>query len=121
MMLHLLPRFQIIFATVFIMHGAISSAASADEAKFQECRGKLIKAQQIDLLYDMKWDKGKLPYVVVGPTFFTIPFDAKEGFAKTLSCFLTAGNTSECMTFDLLDYRTNNSVATFRNCTLKVK
>ena len=121
MMHQLSSRAQINIAIGLVIYGAISTTAFADEAQFQECRGKLVKAQQIDLLYDMKWDKGKLPYVVVGPTFFTIPFDAKEGFAKTVSCFLTAGNTDECITFDFLDFRTNKPVATFRNCALKVK
>jgi hypothetical protein len=96
-------------------------SALAGEAEFEACREKLVKAQQIDLLYDMKWDKGKLPYIVVGSTFFTIPFDAKEGFAKTISCFLTAGDADKCINFALLDYRTNKPIADFKNCKLKMK
>lgn len=105
----------------WVMHGTVFAVANASEAEFQQCRDKLLKAQKIDLLYDMKWEKGMLPYVVVGPTFFTIPFDAKEGFASTVNCFLMAGEPDKCIAFELLDYRTNKPIAYFRNCRLKIQ
>ena len=108
----------IVAMTVIATLTAFSGGVKAGDAEFEQCRAKLKKAQQIDLLYDLKFDKGKAPYVVVGSTYFTIPFDAKEGFAETISCFLVAGDTDKCINFELLDYRTNKPVAAFKNCKL---
>lgn len=81
----------------------------ASDARFEACKKKLKKAQQIDLLSNLEM-QGYGAHVVVGPTFYTIPFDAKEGFAETVNCFLMAG-AGGGMAFDLRDWRTDEVVA----------
>jgi hypothetical protein len=96
------------------------SAPTADEARFSQCQAKMKKAKELDLLYDLTWERGSAPRVLVGRTFFTIPIDAKEGFAEQLNCFLVAGQPGKCMNFTLRDWRTGKPVARFENCRLKV-
>ena len=101
---------------------AISARAiSGDDKHFEECRAKLIKAQKLDLLYNMDWKKGTEPLVVVGPTFYRIPFDAKESFAETLNCFFMGGDTNKYISFNLRDWRTNKKVARYSYGKLKVE
>lgn len=64
------------------------------------------------VLHDLDMPGG-MPHVVVGPTFFDLPIEAKQNFAETVSCFLTAGDTHLLMNFDLLDYRTGKKIARF--------
>jgi hypothetical protein len=52
--------------------------------------------------------------VVVGPTFFNIPIDAKQVFADTVNCFLTAGQSDKHISFDLLDWRTGKAVGRYK-------
>jgi hypothetical protein len=101
---------------------ALSSGAfAADDKRFEACKAKLIKAQKLDLLYDMDWKGTAEPRVVVGPTFYSIPIDAKEGFVETLNCFFMAGESGKYINFDLLDWRTGNPVARYSYGKLKVK
>ena len=106
-----------------------SSGASTTEVKskdqlakenkrFEQCKAKLKKAQKLDLLHDLTIDP--LPRVVVGPTFYTIPLDAKQGFADTVNCFLMTGQESY-INFDLLDYQTGHVVAEYSYGKLSVK
>jgi hypothetical protein len=92
--------------------------AGEENRRFETCRTKLKKAKRLDLLYDLKMDP--LPRVVVGPTFYTIPLDAKQGFADTVNCFVTAGK-DEYINFDLLDYRTGHVVAEYSYGRLRMK
>ena len=95
------------------------SPPSNTEARFEDCRAKLKKAQQLDLLYNLDF-KGGEPLVVVGPTFYTVPFDTKQNFADTINCFLMTGE-AKYINFDLRDYRTNEVVAVYRFGKLKMK
>jgi hypothetical protein len=81
-----------------------------ESKRFESCRAKLKKAQKLDVLYDLKIDP--LPRVFVGPTFYTIPIDAKQGFADTVNCFLMTGE-DKYINFDLLDYQTGKTVAQY--------
>lgn len=95
------------------------AATTADQA-LEVCRDRLKKAKQLDLLYDLSWEKGKGPRVLVGPTYHRITIDAKEGFAKTVNCFLVSGSSSQCMNFDLRDSISGKIVGRFKNCRLIV-
>ena len=79
--------------------------------RFEGCREKLKKAQQLEALYDLEW-KRAMPKVVVGPTFYSIPIDAKQGLADTVNCFLMAGK-SNYIDFDVLDWQTGKRVAEY--------
>ena len=83
------------------------------DSRFAECQDKLRKAQELKVLYNLDWKPPREPLVVVGPTFFTIPFDAKEGFVATVNCLLMAGDESKMVNFDILDWRTNKSIGRF--------
>jgi histone acetyltransferase (RNA polymerase elongator complex component) len=85
------------------------------EKAFQQCRKKLIAAQKLEVLNDMKWDSPKEPYIVAGPTFFSMPIDAKEGFVETVNCFLNSG-TQGCINFDVRNYLTGKPVGRFERC-----
>lgn len=100
---------------------AVTQAAQppAADARFEDCRAKLKKAQQLELLYNLDY-KGGVPLVVVGPTFYTVPFDTKQNFADTINCFLMTGE-AKYINFDLRDYRTNEVVAVYRFGKLKMK
>jgi hypothetical protein len=106
-------------ATAFLLVLA-SQAAMADDARFEACKAKLKKANELDLLYAFDWKPPAAPHVLVGPTFFKIPIDAKEGFAETLNCFLMAGDEGQCVNFPLKHWQTGKAVAEFKNCRLKM-
>jgi hypothetical protein len=86
--------------------------------RFEECHEKLKKAQQLEALSDLEW-KRAMPKVVVGPTFYSIPIDAKQGFADTVNCFLMTGK-SNYIDFDLLDWQTGKRVARYSLGRLKM-
>jgi hypothetical protein len=89
-----------------------------ENKRFEQCKAKLKKAQKLDLLHDLTIDP--LPRVIVGPTFYTITLDAKQGFADTVNCFLMTGQESY-INFDLLDYQTGHVVAEYSYGKLSVK
>lgn len=109
----------VLLVIVSLFFVGIATAGETDK-KFEACRAKLKQAQKLDVLYNLDWEKGREPLVVVGPTFFKIPFDAKEGFAKTVNCFLMVGK-DQYINFDLLDYKTNKVVAEYRYGKLRMK
>jgi hypothetical protein len=88
------------------------------EKRFEDCREKLKKAQQLEVLYNLEWNRA-IPKVVVGPTFYFIAIDAKEGFADTVNCFLMVGE-SKYLNFDLLDWQTGKRVARYSAGRLKM-
>lgn len=93
---------------------------SAENNKnFEACRQKLVLAQKSNVLYDLDWKLPAEPRVVIGPTFYTMPFDAKENFALTINCFLMTGKSSY-VNFDLLDWQTNKKIGRFSNGKLKL-
>jgi hypothetical protein len=98
----------------------VSHLAIADDAKFEGCKAKLKKAKELDLLYGLEWNLPSPPKVTVGKTFFSIPLDAKEGFAETLNCFLTAGQDGSCVQFEMLHWQTGKPVAAYHNCRFKM-
>lgn len=100
---------------------ACSAALADDNARLEACRAKLKAAQKLEVLYDLQWEKGRGPRVLAGPTYRRLPLDAKEGFAETLNCFLTAGEAGKCMNFDIRDFRSGAVLHTFRNCRLKTQ
>jgi hypothetical protein len=95
-----------------------SKNSQPEDKRFEQCRAKLKKAQKLEVLYDLKIDP--LPRVVIGPTFYSIPLDAKQGFADTVNCFLMTGK-DEYINFDLLDYRTGHIVAQYSAGQLRVE
>lgn len=107
---------------ILILSLALGSPVTfAGDAEFEKCRSKLKVAQKLDLLYDLDWKSGRdMPRVVVGPTFFTVPIDAKEGFAATVNCFLMAGDSGKCVNFDVLHWQTGKAVGRFNNCRFRM-
>jgi hypothetical protein len=123
--LHKDIRFSIVktrsLVMLLIAIAITGGVSSADDNRFETCKAKLIQAQNLDLLYDMDWKPPQEPRVVVGPTFFTIPIDAKEGFIETVNCFLMAGESDKYINFDVLDWRTGKSVGRYSFGKLKMK
>jgi len=96
-----------------LMLVTLSTIAISADSEFEACRNKLVAAQKLDVLHDLQWTGKKPPRVVAGRTFFTIPIDAKEGFAETVNCFLMAGDRDKFVNFDILDWRTGKPVGSF--------
>ncbi len=92
----------------------------ADDAVFEACRGKLVKAQQLEVLHNLTWDKGQPPQVTVGRIFFTLPIEAKENFADTVSCFLMEGDPGRCVNFPFRHWQTGKRVGEYSNCRVKM-
>lgn len=80
-----------------------------------QCQAKLRAARKLDVLYDMKLATGRA-LVYVGPTFFSLPIDAKEGFAETVSCLLVGGDPKSCAQIDFLHWQSGKMVAQYVNC-----
>lgn len=91
--------------------------AHADDTRLELCREKLKAAQKLEVLYDLQW-KGATPYIVAGPTYYKIPFDAKEGFAEAVNCFMLAGKGG-CLTFDIKHYQTGKATERYHLCKLR--
>jgi len=109
-----------VIVTVFTSFLLIAGVLLADDSRFEDCKSKLIKAQELEVLYDLDWKLPKEPKVVVGPTFFNLPFDAKENFALTVNCFLMAGDDGKFIDFNLLHWQTNKRVGRFARGKLKM-
>lgn len=109
-----------VFALFLLADG--TAHAAVDDARFEKCKKKLVQAQNLEVLYEFTWENpAREARVVVGPTFFTIPIDAKEGFAETVSCFLSAGDAKMCANFNVLHWQAGKAVGRFNNCKFKMK
>jgi hypothetical protein len=109
--------------TAAILLFVAAQGASADppgDGRFNICRSKLLEAQKLHLFETLDWQPPAEPRLVVGRAFFNIGVGAKQGFAETVSCFLTAGAPNEFVSFDLLDPRTGRVVGRFANRRLKM-
>jgi hypothetical protein len=96
------------------------ASVQAEEKRFEECRAKLKLAAELKMLHDFGWDPPREPHVVVGPTFFDVPIDAKQGLAETINCFLVSGKRGEDVPFDLLHWQTGKPVGRFSRGTLRM-
>ncbi len=92
----------------------IFSNSQANDTEFEACREKLIKAQKLDVLYDLQWNGRSRPKVVVGKTFFALPVDAKEGFAETVNCFLMGGAREKFIDFEVSHWQTGKPAGAFK-------
>lgn len=100
-------RLPLTLILILIISG---SAAGADKA--ETCRQKLIKAQQLGVLYDLDWKPGQMPKVIVGPTFHQMPLDAKQGFVETVNCFFMGGKDA-AINFDVKEHLNHRVVGSW--------
>lgn len=105
---------------LFITSALMLLSSNANANNFEACKAKLIKAQQLGVLHNLDWKPPKEPYVVAGRTFFTIPIDAKEGFAETVNCFLVGGKSNQCVSFNVLSWQTGKPIGRFSYCKFKM-
>jgi hypothetical protein len=104
---------------LFVCACALSFSATAEANNLEACRAKLKQAQKLEVLYDMKW-QGPALYVAAGPTYYKMPFDAKEGFADTVNCFAMAGKAG-CLSFDITHWMTGRPTDRYHMCKLSPK
>lgn len=90
--------------------------ALGNDAALEACRSKLKAAQKLEVLADLQW-KGARLHVVAGPTYYQMPFHAKEGFADTVNCFALAGKTG-CLSFDVIHWRSGKASDRYHACKL---
>lgn len=105
-------RFAIMFFLVVIVFAVNSSVAS--EKEFERCRSKLKQAQKLDVLKNLEYNSVGIPEVTVGPTFYRMPIDAKQGFAETVNCFLMVGEKGKYVNFPFIDWQSGKHVGTFK-------
>jgi hypothetical protein len=99
-----------------------ATTAVADDARLKACQKKLKKAQELDMLVNIKVKTGHFD-VIVGPTFYSVPFDAKEGFAETLNCLFNVGESgpkSLCNDIRFINWRTGNEDGKYSWCKLEI-
>lgn len=96
-------------------------ADAASDSRFETCRQKLIQTQRLEVLYDLDWKLPEEPKVVVGPTFFRMPIDAKESFADNVNCFLMTGATGKCVSLNILHWQTGKAAGRFSNSRFNMK
>lgn len=99
---------------------SIPAIAAPSNTQFEQCKSKLIKAQKLNILYQFDIERQR-PKIVVGPTFFQLPIDAKEGFADTLNCFLVGGEQGTYIPFNLLHWQTGKRVARYSSGKLEME
>lgn len=92
--------------------------AKTAQAQYDACNVKLQKAKELDMLYDIGGKAASIQ-VFVGPTYFTVPIDAKKGFAEVVNCVLVKG-TGEGMPFDLIHWQSGKRVAQWNGYRLDV-
>lgn len=106
-------------ATVSALLAVACSATADPGARLEGCRSKLKQAVEIDLVANMTYDGG-VPKLWIGPTWNTIPFDAKEGLAETAACFFLAGETDRAIAFNIYDGMTNKKIAEWSYTKLEI-
>lgn len=92
--------------------------AKAAQTQYEACNVKLQKAKELDMLYDIG-GKGASIQVFVGPTYFTVPIDAKKGFVEVVNCVLVKGSGGG-VPFDLIHWQTGKRVAQWNGYRLDV-
>lgn len=99
---------------------ALASTALAQDASttLAACEAKLVQAQKLDLLSNIR-TQGGTTTIYVGDTWYRIDFTAKEGFARTVSCAIVEGKPGLCANFTLADGKSGRAVAKFKNCRLE--
>lgn len=100
--------------------GAQSGSIKANDAALEQCRAKLKTAAALGLLTNMGYDGGR-PAVEVGPLWYKVDFNTKEGLARTAACFFLAGDTSSAIRFNITDNMTGKVIATWSYNKLAVK
>jgi hypothetical protein len=89
----------------------IEAESKAATATYEACNAKLQKAKELDMLYEIG-GRGARIKVFVGPTYFNVPVDAKEGFAQVVNCVLMEGKGGG-IPFELLHWQTGKRVASW--------
>lgn len=87
--------------------------------RYENCKAKLEKSKENEMLYDLS-AKGASIKALVGPTYFSVSIDTKEGFAKTVNCFLVNG-TGGGIPFELIHWETGKKVASWNGYRLDVE
>ena len=109
---------RILMMAAWLLISSTGIALGADD--LETCRQKLIQAQRLDVLVDLDWKPKRQPKVVVGSTFFSLPFETKQAFAETVNCFLLAGQPNY-INFDILEQMNHRVVGRWENGRLKMK
>lgn len=100
--------------------GAHGAAAAPDQARADECRQQLIKAQKAGILRDMGVKPTGVQMVVDGPTWRAIDFKTKTGFVQAVSCLITEGDTTKAARVEVRDHADNKVVGKYDGRTLVV-
>ena len=96
----------------------IESEAEATKAPHDACNAKLQRAKELDMLYDVGVREAGIQ-VLVGPTYFTVPIDEKNGFAEVVNCVLLNG-AGGGIAFDLVHWQTGKRVARWNGYQLDI-
>jgi len=93
--------------------------AKAVQETYDACNSRLEKAKEAGMLYDIG-GRGASIKILVGPTYFEVPIDVKEGFAKVMNCVLVKGSGGG-VPFEFIHWQTGKQVASWNGYKLKVE
>ena len=97
----------------------LDAEAKAVQKSYDACNAKLQKAKELDMLYDIV-GRGARIQVLVGPTEFTVPIDAKKGFVEVVNCVMVKG-TGGGVPFELIHWQTGKRVASWNGYRLDIE
>jgi len=113
-------RVFLFILTIWVFDLGIVKAEESAFSKYKASAEILVKAQKLDLLYDLDWRPPKEPKVVVGSGFYKISFGTQENLILTINCFLMAGNDKQFVNFDVLDWKTGKRIGRFADVKFKM-
>jgi len=99
---------------------AVAHASAAPDAKrAAECQRKVNLANKNEMIYQADFKTAEL-IVYVGPTYFMVPIDVKQGLAAAISCVVVQGDSSKVAEFSFRHWQTGRLVAKYRYGRLEV-
>lgn len=97
----------------------LEAEAKAVQNSYNACNAKLQKAKELEMLYDIGGHGARIQ-VFVGPTYFTVPIDAKKGFVEVVNCVMVKG-TGGGVPFELIHWQTGKRVANWNGYRLDIE
>lgn len=114
------PQLAMSLLIYSIFFFCISTQVHSTPKDFEECRIQATIAQDTNVVYDVDLTPQK-EALVVGPEYYNLSQAQKEDMVQAYNCLLKRKEQDqhqECFDFFLKDYKTNERVASFRECRL---
>ena len=87
----------------------VTDSGKSTGANLADCLTKLEHAKELNILYDLKFQGGRAQ-AFVGPSWFSLPIEDKQGFHETLQCVLTSGQGGTLTSFEYRHWQSGKMV-----------